>query len=308
MHTYQARKAYTLLELLVVMAILAIMAGLLMSAIQKVRIAASKLKSSNNLRQLYLGLELASDSYGDFAGCHPYPFAASVTTLNSINFDKAICPVDLAGIYSLGAPHSVELLNSVDSPTGSYYHRLPILISPADTTLDFGQANPDDRLRCSYSYNFQAFARILPSELKTSDGRSNTIFFAERGFSTNGNPGGPTYYPLNWSQVPPHISSLNSQPIYEGNRRNTFCDPAWGDVVPVVSGTPSVAQPSRPVAPFQVSPKYEEADRHRLRTFYSSGLLVCMGDGSVRTIGPNIESSSFWGVITPNGGEVANLD
>lgn len=297
--SHAIRRGVSLVEVLVVIAIIGILIALILPAIQVVRAEAVRAKSANQLRQIVLATHhYAGDREGRLR-CVGDPRAFLADQSDGL---------DAIWSYLSGEP-SYAALQAMPGKSKTWAWR-PILLSPADPTVSLLDPNGDytDRLISSYSANLAAFGNMphLPSSFP--DGTSNTIAHAERycylpglppGVRTGSDPADYGVY-LFGGMGPSY--GFN---ILGGPRRGSFADAAWYDVIPATSGEPPVSRPSRPGATFLVRPiPGQPIDPHVLQTPYPSGLLVGMFDGSVRMLRVDISEEVFWALVTRAGGEV----
>ena len=269
MNYFKQRVGFTLIELLVVIAIIAILIGLLLPAVQKVREAANRMTSSNNIKQL----GIAVHSHNDGVGYIPCQWEARGTVLGASQHFWLLPYIEQEAIYNLG------LADASFYPHNSARVRSAVIksfLAPSDTTTSNGIAT-GDWAASNYGANHAVFGQPNvqwnPKRRITEiqDGTSNTILFAEK-YGRCGNNGSL------WAH-------------------GTWNVPWMATYLINTNGNPP-----------QVAPTMAACDPTRTQAFGSGGCQVGLCDGSVRNINPNITNVTWVNANYPNDGLVLGSD
>ncbi len=302
------RQGISLVEILIVIAIVAILIGLLLPAIQKIRRAAVRIDDTNRMRQLALTTAQVADiSAGEL------PRFPNRENLPNVKFANTPYPSLLRHTWRNSIDPNIELGNE------GYKNRF--FQSPADPSFANGPSSNMGHV--SYAANAMVFKIGNTTSGSFPDGLSNTIFWS-------------THYARCaagsfdfWNQEPSvHILGrtipIGADPdTWEYNiwlplnRRSSFADEDCGDAIPkAIEGQPPVAYGHSQhkkgsyyyaIMP-QFAPSVEKCNPYVPNSFYADGILVAMGDGSVRFLSKSISEGTFWAAVTPAGGEILGDD
>jgi len=282
----QRSKGFTLIELLVVIAIIAILIALLVPAVQKVREAAARTQSINNLKQI----GLAFHSYHDTIKSLPTNGngAAINNTPTSGSWAFQILPyIEQAPLFA-----NTVLLNGAGIATYMCPGRGRNPTATSGTSLgawtDYG-INTWVNDAAAGAYNAGNAKRTM---VGVTDGTSNTIFAGHMTIDTN-----------QYNATTVNTTTNQFGPISNGGTSWTARGPAVGTVWGLHQSDKTATTAS--------------AGQLSWGGPFSQGGIMCMGDGTVRlfpygtfsgtTITSGVGTGGFAPFLTPSGNEAVTL-
>jgi prepilin-type N-terminal cleavage/methylation domain-containing protein len=331
-----SRTAFTLVELLVVIAIIAVLIALLLPAIQKVREASNRTKCTNNMKQLSLAMHNYLDETGRFpkATAHSesgtwlhltLPYLEQTVLMSKYHYSNTAAN-DHWGFYQAGFRFNDTPNFPVTSTLGGWHVRNLLCPSDLTNTKTYG-GNPFTLHNYvanyggnSYSSQFYAPAGEpflgapfdVPVQYRTNTGPGPSGKVSRGVPPSEVTDGLATTLLVSEVSVGPPTATGNIHGLLwfaESSGFTTFAPPnsPLPDNTLLSGGCGSLTATSRPV-PCQAGNATSNLPRITARSMHPGGVNAANCDGSVRFV-PNGVTDAIWRALgTAKGAEVLASD
>jgi prepilin-type N-terminal cleavage/methylation domain-containing protein len=265
------RAGFTLIELLVVIAIIAILIGLLLPAVQKVREAAARSQSQNNLKQMGIGLHAIHAAYNAMPNAEGY--IGSNTGVSATMFVHLLPYIDQDPLYKATVTTTPAAINQAFTVNVKIYQAPgdpSFQISPTGTisyAANYLGTNPG-----LSAYSGAATQPGIPITAIT-DGSSNTVAIAER-----------------------YALTSSSTPHYWGKT-------GYSSGSTTVSGGYSWYVASSGSPPFQIKPALNAVVETVPQGSTTGAMCVLMWDGSGKSVNSGTSATTWYYANTPASGD-----
>ncbi|MFL5243392.1 MAG: DUF1559 domain-containing protein [Gemmataceae bacterium] len=213
------RRAFSVFELLVIIAVIAILIGMLVPAVQKVRETANRLTCQNNLKQITLAMHIINDTHNRIPGAiGDFPNEGSPGTY----FFHILPYIEQDNLYKNAALDSGNGFSVWQNETFS--KTIKLYCCPSDGSTGDRHLFHDWLATSNYAANWLVFGTTgarIPNSFP--DGTSNTIVFTERFQICNDTPCAWGYSGgTEWASV----FAYSSQAKFQVDPPSWLCNPA----------------------------------------------------------------------------------
>jgi len=300
------KRAFTLVELLVVITIIGILIALLLPAVQAAREAARRMHCSNNLKQIGLGILLYESTHGVFppGEIHGGPWNGSV--YQSENGGRPHCDWDgqIGCWMNLIFPFIEEQpdYDKLDFEIWPQYvlqENREVMQTPFDTfmcpsdpyrglTTNWGPGGAENRARIIHYYGVAG-----PTE-------NSQLQYPGQSGSTYGHCNYHLGMFFNDSQT--KIAGIR-----DGTSNTAMLCEVWGRSYPEHDGPgeSSRGMNLHAVVYFDYTPNSNQNDPWKANSFHPGGVELLLADGSVRFVSETIDLATWRALATIQGGEPA---
>lgn len=293
-------RGFTLIELLVVIAIIAILIGLLVPAVQKVRDAAARMRCSNNLHQIGIGLHNYHSTFDKMPPMSRYDGTRTGALPNQAQGERSnlwihLLPyIEQDNIYKLSAlqsPRNPSIDDGATAPVSLASKVIKTYLCPSDATNDPAPTWNNGWVVANYIANHDAFHN--PNDggwMSAWDSGANS--FQSRLSATYKD------------------GTSNTLGVTESYARCASTGTLWAHetVTPDWHAMFNDWNARGPASKFQVQPTQAQCNRFIPQSIHSGGILALMMDGSVRNVSNGIDPNIWAAALTPQGGETVSLD
>jgi|ERR1043166_2220863 hypothetical protein len=209
------RPAVTPIQLIVLLGLLLLAIGFLAPAVARIREAAARTQSSNNLKQLGLAMHNAHDVFNMF----PPTVGEFNNKTGSLHF-FALPFIEQDNLFKLATNDVWD--NDVWSK------QIPIFIDPRDKSMPAGELYKNWLATTSYAANYMVFKDGNMKITQITDGTSNTLMFATRYQLCGETPtawGYPSLY--TWAPMTAHYNTT----LFQVAPRPDDCDPTRAQAI-----------------------------------------------------------------------------